>query len=115
VHLRLAGAALWHKTLACPQGSAFEIQCSLMPSAVFMKALLAQASKRPQHMQALSLTDEMHAQYLPAAAWAACNFKGLESRSGLVGKEPSGDLLVVNMMGAQPFETCSTACSGHWS
>ena len=86
-----------------------------MPSAVFMKALLAQASKRPQHMQALSLTDEMHAQYLPAAAWAACNFKGLESRSGLVGKEPSGDLLVVNMMGAQPFETCSTACSGHGS
>jgi len=80
-----------------------------------MQALLAQISKRPQHMQALSLTDELHALCLPAAAWAACTLKALESQAGLVGREPSGDLLVVNMMGAQPFETCSTACSGHWS
>ena len=92
-----------------------------MPSAIIVKAMLPQVSKRPQHMQALSLTDELHAQCLPAAAWSACSFitfgvlVSLESQSGLVGKEPSGDLLVVNMMGAQPFETCSTACSGHRS
>ncbi|KAA6429472.1 MAG: hypothetical protein FRX49_00865 [Trebouxia sp. A1-2] len=45
-------------------------------------------------MQALSLTDEMHALCLPAAAWAACTLKALESQAGLVGREPSGDLLV---------------------
>ena len=80
-----------------------------MPIAVFMKALpQLKPAKDPGHMRALSLT------VICMHAWAACTLKSL-GVSGLVGKESSGDLLVVNMMGAQPFETCSTACSGHRS